>query len=1042
MKKTSLQLLTVLTVWAVFVMCNNSFEVPHVQETLSAEGTGRVVIRIAGTELRTFLPDIGQLSYNLTIIPTGASTPVVDETFDNSGFNWLGELYNGEYSVAVIGYISEITHPALIGTNTLTVTAGETNSIAVALNAISSGTGTLAYQINITDAVQFNYGKLLIVSVTEETASQQVNLTVNTMSGNIILQSGCYKIFIELTGIVDTQERIYRTTAVVYIDVALATQAVYELTEDDFFYNVFSVCFDSTGESVIFPQTVLSGGTASRPANPTRSGYVFDNWYIDSALTVVYDFSTPVINDVTLYAKWINLTVTNTSEWNAVLTVISNSGNNQNYTVYISGDIGVAGNTATTFGAVIGLSVTLKGSGRLYLTSQGNMIRLAANQTLIIDSADLTLQGLKNGQNEATQDNNTSMVYINAATAQLELRNGTITGNTATATTTVSCGGGVYVAGGSFIMDDGEISGNTASTSGDNNHSYGGGVYVNGGSFIMNGGKISDNVSTAPRAYSHGGGVFITGSGSSFTMHDGEISGNTSLSPLAMNYYRTHGGGVEVFDYGTFTMNGGKISGNNTTYNGGPSSGTYGGGVYVGTNGIFAMNDGEISGNTAYSGSGTSYGGGVYVDAGTFRIVTGTIYGSGEGAMSNLAISGASLYIQSGTAQRGTFSGDTWNNAGDLSTTINTIMVIDGVLMNIADITAPIWHEGVAVSLTVPPVTFPAGQTITVQGWQLSDTGIGGWTTVTPPTAADISLSGKYLRYYAVCSGGFTLYSNQVIIIVFGANNTVTVTDTTGWNTVKAIISGGGNNQTYTINVNGNIGVAGSTANTFGTATGITVTLQGSGRLNLTSTGYMIRLAANQTLIIDSANLTLQGRSDNNKPLVFVTGSNSKLELRNGTISGNSNSTVSTGGNSNNTSLGGGVYVYYGGTFTMSGGKISGNTAVNGGGVFVSGIDGSGGTATTTFNMIGGEISGNSASGGAGVNVSSYGIFRIVTGTVYGSNEGALSNSTTYNNSGAALVAGSGGTSQRGTFSGSTWNSLGNLSTTDNTIRVANGVLQ
>ena len=49
---------------------------------------------------------------------------------------------------------------------------------------------------------------------------------------------------------------------------------------------------------------------------------------------------------------------------------------------------------------------------------------------------------------------------------------------------------------------------------------------------------------------------------------------------------------------------------------------------------------------------------------------------------------------------------------------------------------------------------------------------------------------------------------------------------------------------------------------------------------------------------------------------------------------------------------GGGVYVY-GGTFTMSGGTISGNTGGNGGGgVYVS---------SGTFTMNGGEISGNTA---------------------------------------------------------------------------------
>jgi autotransporter-associated beta strand protein len=44
----------------------------------------------------------------------------------------------------------------------------------------------------------------------------------------------------------------------------------------------------------------------------------------------------------------------------------------------------------------------------------------------------------------------------------------------------------VFVSGnGTFMMNGGEISGNTSS--------YGGGVYVNDGTFTMNGGEISGN---------------------------------------------------------------------------------------------------------------------------------------------------------------------------------------------------------------------------------------------------------------------------------------------------------------------------------------------------------------------------------------------------------------------------------------------------------------------------------------------------------------------------------------------------------------------
>jgi uncharacterized repeat protein (TIGR02543 family) len=131
---------------------------------------------------------------------------------------------------------------------------------------------------------------------------------------------------------------------------------------------------------------------------------------------------------------------------------------------------------------------------------------------------------------------------------------------------------------------------------------------------------------------------------------------------------------------------------------------------------------------------------------------------------------------------------------------------------------------------------------------------------------------------------------------------------------------------------------------------------------------------------------------------------------------------------------GGGVYVGY--DFTMNGGTISGNTAKNmGGGVCV-------GSYGATFTMNGGTISANTASSGGGVSASYEGTFRITNGTIYGSNA-AVANLRNTANSGAALyVIGSSSTAQRGTFSGSTWNSLGNLSTTNNTIRVVNGVLQ
>ena len=139
----------------------------------------------------------------------------------------------------------------------------------------------------------------------------------------------------------------------------------------------------------------------------------------------------------------------------------------------------------------------------------------------------------------------------------LTLENLTITGgNTATGT-----GGGIdfVSAGGALTMTGCVVRGNEAG--------YGGGVYGNGGTFTMEGGTISGNTATTS-----GGGVFINGS--AFTMESGTISGNTA---------NTNGGGVYVKG-STFTMKGGTISDNKAT-------GYYGGGVHI-ESGTFTMSGG------------------------------------------------------------------------------------------------------------------------------------------------------------------------------------------------------------------------------------------------------------------------------------------------------------------------------------------------------------------------------------------------------------------------------------------------------------------
>ena len=324
----------------------------------------------------------------------------------------------------------------------------------------------------------------------------------------------------------------------------------------------------------------------------------------------------------------------------------------------------ISGNAVTSDVWAGGGGVIVVGTGTFTMKGgeiSGNTASDDGGGVSVHDSGTFTMQGGEISGNSVDADSWANGGGVNVSSGTFTMTGGKIADNTATSDTG-SSGGGVSVYQGTFTMSGGEISGNT--TSGD--RSDGGGVKVDdNGTFIMQGGKISGNTASG-NSWAGGSGVEV---GGTFTMNGGEISDNT-----ASDADNAGGGGVHVYK-GIFTMSGtAKISDNTVT----ATDWAGGGGVFVG-GGTFTMNDGTISGNTATADDWTD-GGGVFVDSeGTFHIVTGTVYGSDEGANSNTALGGAAL-TNNKTAQRGTFNGTTWTSKGDLETTNDTIKVVNGEL--------------------------------------------------------------------------------------------------------------------------------------------------------------------------------------------------------------------------------------------------------------------------------------------------------------------------------------------------------------------------
>ena len=98
-------------------------------------------------------------------------------------------------------------------------------------------------------------------------------------------------------------ENVYRLTKVTgIVNVTVATSTMSN-----------TVTFDANGHGTTpSAQTVEYGKTATQPDALSETGYVFGGWYTDSSCedSYVFDFTTAIYEDLTLYAKWTEATYT------------------------------------------------------------------------------------------------------------------------------------------------------------------------------------------------------------------------------------------------------------------------------------------------------------------------------------------------------------------------------------------------------------------------------------------------------------------------------------------------------------------------------------------------------------------------------------------------------------------------------------------------------------------------------------------------------------------------------------------------------------
>ncbi|MBO4373482.1 MAG: InlB B-repeat-containing protein, partial [Lachnospiraceae bacterium] len=251
----------------------------------------------------------------------------------------------------------------------------------------------------------------------------------------------------------------------------------------------YTVTFDSQGGTAIKPQNVILGKTAEKPVTPIKQGYRFEGWYNNG---ILYGFSTPVNDNLTLTAKWQDLAKVSYLNENGASTQTVYSPMEADYTVLPSGYYYVSQNMELL--------------NRISISGNVSLI-LGDNQTLTAPKG-ISVMDSKNTLNIFGQSGGTGLLKANATSG-----NAAIGGNKENAVTERPSGN-INIYGGMIRALGGE---NGASIGGGLNSKNYGNIRIYGGTVsalstqygaAIGGGKIdSESVSGGSGSVEIRGGV-------------------------------------------------------------------------------------------------------------------------------------------------------------------------------------------------------------------------------------------------------------------------------------------------------------------------------------------------------------------------------------------------------------------------------------------------------------------------------------------------------------------------------------------------------
>lgn len=543
--------------------------------------------------------------------------------------------------------------------------------------------------------------------------------------------------------------------------------------------------------------------------------------------------------------------------------------------------------------------------------------------------------------------------------------------------------------------------------------------------------KTEDGIYTAGRLTgavnntTTGGGAIFIGKGHTLYLYDGIITGNTAY---------TSGGGVQVA--GTMYMYGGEISGNQAKQvSGAETDWKAGGGIFVAKDGELYVAGGTIDGNEAKQGAG------IYCNAGILEISGGKI---SENKATGLA---GGIFLADGSvvrlSQEPVIRDNTANNtASNLVLNDKQIMelgvmgakakvgISTGVFRTITNTTLDYStnffcddtnqyityknkalyvdtnHNKHTTCLCHGTSSYCDHEILRFVPWDRTDslpTSGNYYLTVDVTVNSQTTLDAANLN---LCLHGHTITVTKGRVFYLKNNAQLSIMDCKG-NTGKitgakasAIMTENVKESKTVVNLYGGV-LTGNTAVSAGGA----IIVQGGGTFNM----YGGKITGNKavgTLKLDAQGnpvLDSKGNWQTENSIggggVAMYGDGTTFNMYDGLISNNESIHVecrtASGSTSNKAGRGGGVYSN--GIVNLYGGKITGNKALLGGAVMLSG-------KKAVMQMKNSSLSGNEAKGGGAVVIESGASFTMNGGEISANKGGAAGGGGIYGTSGTSMT--------------------------------------